>query len=221
MVGSITQLLAPQRIDDRDTGISMAYNPAMEQSTPISVYLDNNVWDFLFERKLDLSAVLPRPEFCICITREAEFEIPPIPPEKTELKAFIDETIAKCDIKVDSLFGFYDESLPPDKQRVGGFDVGRWASADEIAFINQQKTPVGTLKKNRKTGLYKNEADVSLAARSFHSVVLTHDKSGPINEAYRQGGKVVYLTNFDESGMSLGDFIKVALMLRPYRKISG
>lgn len=187
----------------------------MDQPTPTSVYLDNNVWDFLFERKIDLSVALPRPDFCVCITREAEFEIPPIPPDKAELKAFIENTIAKCSVRVDSLFGFYDDSLPPEEQRVGGFDVGRWAGAEEIAFINQQKMPVGTLIKNPKTGLYKHEADISLAARSFHSVVLSNDKSGPINKAYQQGGKVVYLTNFDYSGMSLGDFIKAALEQPP------
>ena len=51
----------------------------------------------------------------------------------------------------------------------------------------------------------------SLAARSFHSVVLSLDaKAGPINDAYQQGGKVVFLTDFDKSGMSLSDFIKAA-----------
>jgi len=59
--------------------------------------------------------------------------------------------------------------------------------------------------------LYKHEADISLAARSFHSVVLTHDKSGPISAAYQQGGKVVCLTNFDASDMSLGEFVKAEL----------
>ena len=68
---------------------------------------------------------LPREEFCICLTREAEFEIPPIPSGKADLKAFIDQTIAKCGIQTDSFFGFYDPNLPPDEQRVAGFDIGR------------------------------------------------------------------------------------------------
>ena len=79
----------------------------------ISVYVDNNVWDFLFERRIDLAVELPRDEFCLCLTREAEFEIPPIPPEKAELKAFIEATIAKCGIQTDTYFGFNDSSLPP------------------------------------------------------------------------------------------------------------
>jgi hypothetical protein len=155
----------------------------------IGVYIDNNVWDFLFERRLDLAVELPRDEFCLCLTREAEFEIPPIPQEKAELKAFIEATIAKCGIRTDSFFGFYDTSLPPDEQRVGGFDVGRWASPEEIAFIAQQRTALKDSEK-RPTKLYPGEADISLAARSLHSVVLSLDaKAGPINAAYRQGGR--------------------------------
>jgi hypothetical protein len=57
------------------------------------------------------------------IPREVELEVGAIVrPEKAELKAFIEATIAKCDIQTDRLFGFYNDSLPPDEQRVGGFD---------------------------------------------------------------------------------------------------
>jgi hypothetical protein len=44
---------------------------------PTSIYIDNNVWDFLFERGIDLSVELPRNGYCLFLTREAEFEIPP------------------------------------------------------------------------------------------------------------------------------------------------
>lgn len=170
----------------------------------ISVYLDNNVWDFLFARRLDLALELPRDEFCICLTREAEFEIPPI--KSDELKAFINATIQNCVIQTDAFFGFNDDSLPQSEQRVRGWGIGRWASREELAFINQQRTPLG---KKRKTKLYNDEADISLAARSFHSVVLSFDaKSGPINDAYKQGGNVVFLTDFDQSKMSLADFVR-------------
>ncbi|MGC9953639.1 MAG: hypothetical protein ABSD21_05115 [Rhizomicrobium sp.] len=176
----------------------------------ISIYIDNNVWDFLFARQLDLKVELPPDEFCICITREAEFEIPSIPDDKAELKAFIEATIARCGIQTDSFFGFYDDRLPQNEQRVGGFDEGRWASPAELAFMNQQSTPL-TPRKKLKTKLYKDEADISLAARSFRSVVLSLDaKTGPINNAYKRGGKVVFLTDFDRSGKSLSDFIKAA-----------
>ncbi len=103
----------------------------------VSVYVDNNVWDFLFDRGMDLSTELPRKEFCVCLTREAEFEIPPMPPKK---RAFVEATIKKCGIPTDVFFGFNDDSLPTDEQRVAGFDVGRWATPEELAFVEQQRT---------------------------------------------------------------------------------
>lgn len=173
----------------------------------ISVYIDNNVWDFLLQHSIDLATALPRPEFCICITREAEFEIPPIPPEKEELRRFITSSIEKCEIKTDFLFGFADDNLPPDEQRVGGFDTARFATIKEIEFYERQRTRFGS--KRAKTKLYKGEADTAIAARSFHSVVLSLDaKAGPINDAYKDGGKVVFLTDFDASGLTLADFIR-------------
>jgi hypothetical protein len=173
----------------------------------IGVYIDHNVWDFLFERRMDLAVELPLDEFCLCITREAEFEIPPTPPEK---KAFIEATIAKCRIPTDTFFGFNVDSLPPDEQRVGGWNMGRWASPKEIDFIAEQRTALNATRK-RPTKLHPGEADISLAARSFHSVVLSFDKKkGPLKDAYEQGGKVVFLTDFDKSGKSLSDFIKTA-----------
>lgn len=175
----------------------------------VHVYLDNNVWDFLYEHKLDLAVELPSEEFRIFLTREAEFEIPPI--ASAALKAFIASTIQSCSISTDSLFGFSDDSLPRSEQRVGGWGEGRWASTEELAFIGQQKIPSGRAKK-RKTGLYKDEADISLAARSFHSLVLSLDKkAGPINRASLQGGKVLFLNDFDKSKMSLKNFIQAAL----------
>jgi hypothetical protein len=78
-----------------------------------------------------------------------------------------------------------------------------------LNFTEQQKTKLGDTKKP-KTRLYKNEADISIAARSFQSVVLSLDskKNDPIATAFKQGGKVVNLANFDKSGLSLADFIK-------------
>lgn len=176
-------------------------------TTPLSVYLDNNVWDFLFDRRIDLADALPRDRFCLAITREAEFEIPLIPASKSDLKSFIADTIARCTIRTDSLFGFYDETLPEDEQRYGGFDAGRWASQEELDFLAQQRTPLNPIK--RKTGLQKDEADRALALRAIHSVVLSLDKKrGPINAAYQRGGKVVFLSGFDASGLSLEQFIQ-------------
>ena len=178
---------------------------------PISVYIDNNVWNFLFARGIDPAKELPRDEFCCCITREAEFEIPPIPDSKADLRTFIQATVRDGSISTDSFFGFHDASLPDDEQRVGGFDVGRWAQPEELAFLAQQRTSLAS--KNLRTRLFKNEADISIAARAFTGIVLSLDaKTGPINDAYKQGGKVVFLTDFDSSGLSLATFIRKTIL---------
>jgi hypothetical protein len=174
---------------------------------PVNIFLDNNVWDFLFERSIDLSNELPQPQFQIYVTREAEFEIPAIPIDKAALKSFIAETIKHCSIRTDSFFGFFNEKVPKTEQRAGGFNVGRFASSEELGFIQRQRATVMN-RKFMKTRLYRNEADVSLGARSFHSVVLTLDKKpGPLIDAFKQGGKVVFLTEFDTQSLGLRDFI--------------
>ena len=174
----------------------------------IEVYIDHNVWHFLSAKHLDLAIELSHEEFCLRITREAEFEIQHMPIHQTALKAFIQDTISRCCIETDSLFGFSDNALPEDEQRLGGFDVGRWANREELDFLARE-TARSKAGNKRKTKLYKNEADASLAARSFHSVVLTFDeKRGPITRALNQGGKVILLKEFEQSGMSLRDFIR-------------
>ncbi|WP_156773386.1 hypothetical protein [Chlorobaculum parvum] len=174
----------------------------------MDIYIDHNVWDFLFDRQIDLMKELATSEFALHLTREAEFEIPPTPDHK---RRYIEQTIATCNIDVRPYFGFYDEQHSSSDQRVGGWGVGYWASEEEMKFIDSQQSRLGANKK-RKTRLFKNEADISLAARSLQSVVLTLDKkAGPLQDAYRQGGKVVYLTDFDNSGLSLKDFIMSAL----------
>jgi hypothetical protein len=179
-------------------------------NTLIGVFLDHNAWDVLFALRLDLAVELPSDEFGIGITREAEFEIAATAARNPELKAYIDDTIAKCRIETDSYFGFYCDSFAREEQRVAGFDVGRWASSRELEFIAQQQRWLREEK--RKTKLYVNEADISLAARSFVSVVLTCDKKpGPLRDAYEQGGMVVYLNGFETSGLSLRNYIKAAI----------
>lgn len=109
------------------------------------------------------------------MTREAEFEIPPIPNEKADLKLFIEETLNKCIIEPQPYFGFFDSNHSDEEQRVGPFNTGRWASPEEVDFIEQQETKLSQVKKI-STRLYRNEADISVAARAFQSVVLTLDK---------------------------------------------
>ena len=149
-------------------------HPSDESWMRTGVFIDGHVWNFLFDRKLDLAVVLPAIEWGIMHTREAEFEIPV---GKPELDVFIRETTKRCKIQTDSLFGFADEKKPLVEQRFGGFGIGRWAHPDEVVFLASQRASHA----KRPTKLQKHEADISLAARSFHSVVLTLDRrSAPL-----------------------------------------
>jgi hypothetical protein len=91
----------------------------------INIYIDNNIWDLLFDLGLDLCAELPRDEFRSLNTREGEMEIAPIPDRRAELRAFIEATIARCGVETDAHFGFREDSLPLGEQRTAGFVLGR------------------------------------------------------------------------------------------------
>ena len=183
----------------------------------IAITLDNNVWDFLFERKIDLAIALPLDEFAIFITREVEIEVRAIPKRtcKAALKHYIAGTIAQCGIKTTAVFGFATGG--PGPQRVGGFDQGTWQSQTEREFYDAIR-PMYLLGKNRTNSqLTKNEGDAAVAAQSFFSIVLTCEKPskpGPLRFAAEHGGKVLYLPDIERSGLTLKAYIAAF-----YRKI--
>ena len=170
------------------------------------IYFDSNNWDFLQARNIDLAAEFPADRYRLWITREAEFEIACVP---SGVRPYVEDAIARCGVRTDRIFGFYNQSLPMDEQRIAGFNQGRWISAEESAFIQGE----GRSTAIRPTKLYKNEADIALAARSMHSVVLTLDRTGPLKRAENQGGMIVSLEDFDASGLSLRQFVHRAFPL--------
>ncbi len=176
----------------------------------VPIFLDNNVWDFLLEREIQLDLALPREYFRLCITRQAEFEIKAIPAEKSNLREYISDMRKKCEIRTDAYFGFANPSIPSNEQRVGGFGFGRFISTHEAAMLRKQTVTIKKFK--RKTKLYSNEADVALAVRSCIAVVLTNDrKKGPLLKSYKAGGKVVFLNDFDDMHMPLSEYITTKL----------
>lgn len=179
----------------------------------IDLFIDNNAWDIFSDKNIDLLVELPQAEFNLKITREAEFEIPQMPKEK---KAYVEKYINQKAIKFDSFFGFYDPSLPPEEQRSGGFgsvfdpDVGgRSIALDEAQLIEGES--IGPSK--RPTGLFKNEADVSLAARSLHSFVITCDGKKALKRVKENHkGKIIDLKKYT-AGTSLYSFVKAEISL--------
>lgn len=183
----------------------------------IAVALDNNVWDFLFARNIDLASELPSDQFAIFIPREVEIETEAIPAESKAvpaqsnipLKDYIARTIESCDISTTWVFGFASEG--PGPQRFGGFDQGTWQSKVETEFYAAIRQQYLVGKSRRKSQLASNEGDAAVAAKSFSSIVLTcegKNKSGPLRFAVEHGGKVLYLQDFDQSGLTLREFVE-------------
>ena len=187
--------------------------------TPLNVYIDSNVWNFLFDEQINLAVDLPSDKFRLSIPREVELEIRAIDlsvkPKKAALKAFIEATIAERGVRTDAHFGFYNSDLPPGEQRAAGFGWGSFASSEEIESYKAMAQRIAArqpAKKRQSTPLYKDEADIALAVRAVHSVVLSLDaKGGHISDASQRGGKVVFLAGYKGSGLALGDFILQSL----------
>jgi len=188
----------------------------------IDVYLDNNIFDFLYETQIDIVEEFPKDLFRLCITKQIKFETEPI--QDIEKQQFIQKLIEK-DIKMVSFFIFYDPSHSLDKQRGGGWDDddAGWDTNVEENEAYREELNKKFLKeiKNPKHDLYKEEADIDLAVRSIKNIVLTFDKKenkkkGPLNDAYDKGYKVVFLTDFDISKDTLNSFSKLKLKERGF-----
>ena len=180
----------------------------------IAVTIDNNVWNFLFDRGINLASELPSDRFALFIPREVEIESLVIK-GNTEYRArlieYINKTRTDCNINftTTSYFGFAEAS-GGGPQVVGGFGHGTFRSPTEIGFYELISNQL--LGKSEKgSGLTDNEADAAVAAQSFFSVVLTCEKpntNGPLRVAAELGGKVLYLGNFEQSGLSLQEYIE-------------
>lgn len=80
--------------------------------------------------------------------------------------------------------------------------------ANEGTVFVEESNKIGS--KKRPAGLHKNEADVSLAARSVYHVVLTNDvkKSGPLKSVKAKYRTVINLADYKKIGISLAEFVK-------------
>ncbi len=172
--------------------------------------IDSNVWNWLWERGIDLAGELPAEKFALFIPREVEIEVDAIPEraEKVPLIDYIRRSIEAGSIRTCSTFGFQLEGRGP--QRRGGFGVGTFQSATERQFfaLIRERFLIG--QRECGSGLTANEGDAAVAAQSFVAVVLTHEarsKPGPLRIAADVGGKVLYLGDFEPSGQSLRNYV--------------
>jgi hypothetical protein len=101
------------------------------------IFLDSNVFDFLFARQtIDLTREFPREQFRLWVTCEiGAFEVPEMPVAKRE---FADATVKRGNIQLDAYFGWFNPAYSLEKQRVRGFDQGRWITTPESDFIQSE-----------------------------------------------------------------------------------
>lgn len=181
----------------------------------IDIFLDNNVFDFLYEQNIDILNEFPKNQFRICISKEIKFETEPI--KDLQKQRFIQDLLEN--ISLVPFFGFFNKQHSIDKQRGGGWDEGIWSDVENETYRAQLNQKFLKLKKNPKHDLYTNETDIDLAVRSIKNIVLTFDakkqekntKKGPLNDAFDKNYKVVFLTDIDVRNDSLVNFVKRSL----------
>ncbi|WP_415540118.1 hypothetical protein [Gluconobacter oxydans] len=174
----------------------------------IAVTIDSNVWNLLFDLKLDLAAELPSGRFKLFIPREVEIELAAIPErtDKQALKYYIRTQIAAARVQTQWVFGFALDGDGP--QRCGGFDIGTWQSETERKFYDLIRERYLLGKTATNSQLTRNEGDAALGANSFSSVVLTLDlKPGPLTVAQENGGKILDMRPFREAGIGLASYV--------------
>jgi hypothetical protein len=181
-----------------------------------NVSIDSCAWNYLFEHQVNIAEVFPSDEYTLSVTREVEIELSAIPDraDKQALKVYIADSIATHNVQTTSVFGF--ASVEPDGslskvQVYGGFDQGTFQSdADRDWYASSDVKRLLHGKAKRKSGLSDNQADASLAVRSFASIVLTKEspkKKGPLSLAATQGGRIVCLDEIEKIGLSLKEYI--------------
>ena len=146
--------------------------------------------------------------------------------DKRPLKEFIRNSIERRQVKTTCVFGFYCGESPDDPIRYRGFGQGifepeierDWRQREDI-----QRYVIGASKR-KTTVLRQNEADVAQAVASLSSVLITNEsktKSGPILIAAANGGRVLYLNDFESSGLTLADYIGKYFVVPDLNQLSG
>jgi hypothetical protein len=186
-----------------------------EKTMTIALVIDSNAWNFMYERRMDLNKELPPELFSLFITREIEIEIEAIPDiskqgdDNSSFKKYIYENLQRANVKTSRVFGFAEANSPTGPPIYGPLGFGTFQCEKDRSWYQRDITKGYLLGKSiRPSGLTKNQADVSVGASSFHGIVLTSDKkNGTIPDAANNGGKVIYLSDFKDKTLTLGEYI--------------
>ena len=173
------------------------------------IFLDNNMWDYFYRFKIDISHYFPEEKFTLFISKQGRYEIDQAPSSKEEFKQFVYSHLTNT-VNEDHIFGFHNDQLPDDEQRISGFGMGRFTSCEENQARDFLYQKFGTNDKRKtKNILFKQEADIELGALSMaNNIVISFDsKNGPLKEASKCGGKVIFLNKEKSEETSVDKFI--------------
>lgn len=187
------------------------------------VFIDSCAWNYLFERDVAMEEVFPPDAFQLFQTREVQIEISEIPDagidgsDKLLLKRYIQKSRDANSLRTTGTFGFrtFEADGTPSRNQVNaGFGHGGFQSNEHRSWYDKKEVRSHLDgKSKRKSGLGRNQADASMAVRSFTSIILTNekkDKAGPLRLATEQSGHIVYLQDLDETTTSLKEFVRAA-----------
>lgn len=166
----------------------------------VRVYIDHNIWDFLYDHKLKIADYFPETEFTLAIAKHGRFELDQMPDdgERGLKKAFILDSLVSAVQEVHT-FGFHDPRHSPEHQRSSGFGLGEFTCVS----INQERKRLhgiygGKGKRKPSMILERQEADIELGALSMEHYVLTLDKKrDPLRNSSDNGGKVLFLDELE------------------------
>ena len=166
----------------------------------IRVYIDHNIWDFLYDHNIKIADYFPETEFTLAIAKHGRFELDQMPDdgERALKKAFIFDSLISAVQEVHT-FGFHDPRHSPEHQRSSGFGLGEFS----CVTINQERRRLNAIyggKGRRKPSmiLERQEADIELGALSMEHYVLTLDKKrDPLKDSSDNGGKVIFLNELE------------------------
>lgn len=174
----------------------------------ISVTIDSNVWNLLFDLNINLDTALPKDRFKLFIPREVDIELSAIPdrPDKRSLKNYIQTQISSAQVQTVWVFGFACDGTSLHRRGSFGFSTFQSDTARKFYDLIRDKYLIGKAQTNSQLG--RNEADAALGANSFSSVVMTLDlKPGPLAVALENGGKILDMRPFRDAGTDLSTYI--------------
>ncbi len=180
----------------------------------MNIFFDNNVWDYLYSKYVDIATYFPKSKYSLYITTHGKYEILQMPLRCNGLRGYVEKALISL-VREDAIFGYYNDFFPVEQQRLSGYDVGRYISSSELLLKRELFKKYGSTEKRKNSQiLFKQEADIELASRSIEHTILTFDcKKGPLLDAKNRGGKIIFLDRVKSEKLPVEMFMKEVISL--------